>query len=52
MNGTLKQIAEEVCAKHGHNIAHLDSIGKTICTKCGMNLDEIRADKTPIAKAA
>ncbi len=54
MNGQSQEIAGTICEKIGHNIAVFEQIGKTMCSKCGMTLDEIRMDigKTPQPKAA
>ena len=52
--GTSQQIASDNCCIHGHIIAIFEKINTTMCTKCGMTLDEIRNDigKTPVPIAA
>jgi hypothetical protein len=48
-----QEVSCAVCAREGHNIALFESLGRYfICTKCGMNLDEIRCTPPSINRLA
>jgi protein-arginine kinase activator protein McsA len=41
---SMKKVAEEICEKHGHSLAHIDPAKDVLCSKCGMTLQEIRGE--------